>query len=70
MIIEDLQEFIKLNNIDSETKEYTSDDKISRLQGKVSPSKGNKYTPKNGLRNLTTPISILTLIFQRNISFV
>lgn len=48
MIIEDLQEFIKLNNIDSETEEYTSDDKVSRLQGKVSPSKGNKHTPKNG----------------------
>lgn len=43
MIIEDLQEFMKLNNIDSETEEHTSEDKISRLQGKVPPSKGNKY---------------------------
>lgn len=49
MIIEDLQEFLKLNNIDSATEEYTSDDKISRLQGKVSPSKGNKHTSKKGL---------------------
>lgn len=49
MIIEDLQEFIKLNKIDSATEEYTSDDKICRLQGKVSPSKGNKYTSKKGL---------------------
>lgn len=43
MIIEDLHEFMKLNNIDTDGDEHTSEDKISHLQGKVPPSKDNKY---------------------------
>ena len=42
MIIEDLEDFMKRNGIDTDTKEHSSKEKIGRLQGKVPSPKDDK----------------------------
>ena len=47
MIIEDLDDFMKRNGIDTDTKERSSKEKIGRLQGKIPSSKYDKYKSEN-----------------------
>lgn len=47
MIIEDLDDFMKRNGIDTDTKEHSSKEKIGRLQGKIPSSKYDKYISEN-----------------------
>lgn len=42
MILEDLDDFMKRNGIDTDTKERSSKEKIGRLQGMVSSPKDDK----------------------------
>lgn len=43
MILEDLDDFMKRNGIDTDTKERSSKEKIGRLQGMVPSPKDDKY---------------------------
>ena len=43
MIIEDLDDLMKRNGIDTKTEERSSIEKIGRLQGKIPSSKSDKY---------------------------
>ena len=47
MILEDLDDFMKRNGIDTDTKERSSKEKIGRLQGKIPSSKYDKYKSEN-----------------------
>lgn len=43
MILEDLDDFMKRNGIDTDSKERSSKEKIGRLQGMVPSPKDDKY---------------------------
>lgn len=47
MIIEDLDDFMKRNGIDTKKEERSSIEKIGRLQGKIPSSKYDKYISEN-----------------------